>query len=63
VHFAELIVQLLKSRFGFIQGRVVPPFIRGFMVKLFVTAGVDVFNRCVQYRLRRGRTLASARWI
>src|SRR6266436_8623248 len=58
-HLAEFVVELLKSRFGFIQSSIVTPFIRSFVVKLFVASGVNIFNRSVEHGLCRRRHAAA----
>src|SRR6266404_9015663 len=58
-HLTEFVMELLKSRFGFIQSSIVTPFIRSFVVKLFVASGVNIFNRSVEHGLCRRRHAAA----
>src|ERR1700686_2216397 len=58
-HAAELFAKSLKGRLRFVERGVVAPFIRGFMVKLFVASRVDVFDRCLQHRLCSRRHAAA----
>src|SRR6266852_6431261 len=57
---SEFVAQPLKRSFGFVQRRFVTPFVRCFVIELFVATRVDVFQRPVQGRLRAGRDTAAA---
>src|SRR6185436_18843284 len=61
LHVAKFFAQFVKSRFGLVERSRVTPFIRGFVIELFVTAGINIFERGVERLLGAGRYAAAAR--